>query len=210
MALSMTFLGKLMALFPATHAVSVLGAMVGFVVSPSLVSFLLIPIAIYFLPLIAFHIHNRVFPLEEGTFSIVKGYSPWFGTHMIQQNFISFKAAEEILRTVPGLFPLWLRAWGSQVGRSVYIAPHFEIADRSLLVIGDNAIFGYGVKVSCHVISPSREHGGLKVYIRIVRVDKGGFVGAAAQIAPGVHVKKGALVKATTDVYPDTVVEARG
>ena len=27
--------------------------------------------------------------------------------------------------------------------------------------IADNAIFGYGVKVSSHVISPSREHGGL-------------------------------------------------
>ena len=81
-----------------------------------------------------------------------------------------------------------------------------EIADRSLMDIDDHAIFGYGVKVSSHVISPSREHGGLKVYVRVVKVEKGGFVGAAARIAPGVHVK-GALVKATTDVYPDTVVE---
>ena len=39
-------------------------------------------------------------------------------------------------------------------------------------------------------------------------MEKGGFVGAAARIAPGVHVKKG-LVKATTDVYPDTIVEPR-
>ena len=206
----MTFLGKLIALFPAIHGFAVLASAVWFVVSPSLLSFFLIPVVVYFMPLFAFHVHNRVFPLEEGTFSIVKGYSPWFGTHMIQQNFISFKAAEEFLRVVPGLFPLWLRAWGSKVGSNVYIAPHFEIADRSLMVIEDNAIFGYGVKVASHVVSPSREHGGLKVYIRIVRVDKGGFVGAAAQIAPGVHVQKGALVKATTDVYPDTVVEARG
>ena len=205
----MTFLGKVMALFPGLHMLTVLSSLVGFVYAPGVLSFAMIPLAVYILPLVVFHLHNQVYPLEEGTFSIVKGYSPWFGTHMIQQNFISFKAAEEVLRTIPGLFPLWLRAWGSKVGRNVYIAPHFEIADRSLMNIADNAIFGYGVKVSSHVISPSREHGGLKVYVRIVHIEKGGFVGAAARIAPGVVVKKGALVKATTDVYPDTVVEPR-
>lgn len=206
----MTFLGKLMALFPGFHVFLVVMSVVGFVVGPDLVSFLTVPATIYLFPLAVFHLHNRLYPLEEGTFSIVQGYSPWFGTHMIQQNFISFKAAEEVLRTIPGLFALWLRAWGSKVGRNVYIAPHFEIADRSLIYIEDNAIFGYGVKVASHVISPSREHGGLKVYIRTVRVEKGGFVGAASRIAPGVLVKKGALVKATTDVYPDTVVEPIG
>ena len=205
----MTFLGKIIALFPGMHMLLVLASLVHFVMSPGVVSFCLIPSAIYIVPLAVFHLHNKIYPLEEGTFSIVKGYSPWFGTHMIQQNFISFKFAEEILRTIPGLFPLWLRAWGSRVGSNVYIAPHFEIADRSLMDIDDHAIFGYGVKVSSHVISPSREHGGLKVYVRVVKVEKGGFVGAAARIAPGVHVKKGALVKATTDVYPDTVVEPR-
>ena len=97
----MTFLGKIIALFPGMHMLLVLTSLVHFVMSPGVVSFCLIPSAIYIVPLAVFHLHNKVYPLEEGTFSIVKGYSPWFGTHMIQQNFISFKFAEEILRTIP-------------------------------------------------------------------------------------------------------------
>ena len=68
--------------------------------------------------------------------------------------------------------------------------------------------FGYDVKIASHVISPSRELG-LKIYIKKVIIEDGGFVGATSRLAPGVHVKKGALVKATTNVYPDTVVEKR-
>ena len=100
----MTFLGKVMALFPGLHMLVVLSSLVGFVYAPGVLSFAMIPLAVYILPLVVFHLHNQVYPLEEGTFSIVQGYSPWFGTHMIQQNFISFKVAEEVLRTIPGLF----------------------------------------------------------------------------------------------------------
>ena len=53
----------------------------------------------------------------------------------------------------------------------------------------------------------SSEIGGISIPNPGERVEDGGFVGAASRLAPGVRVKAGALVKATVDVYPDTVVE---
>jgi acetyltransferase-like isoleucine patch superfamily enzyme len=168
---------------------------------------LALPLAAYLLPLVAFHLHNRVWRLEEGTFSIVQGYSPWFGTHMIQQGFIAMPFLEEVLRLFPGLFAVWLRAWGAKIGQGVYFAPAFEIGDRSLLEVGDGVVFGYGVKMSSHVISPSRSHGGMKIYIKRVRFEDRCFVGSTSRFGPGVVVKAGALVRATTDHFPDAVIE---
>ena len=204
----MSFLGKLISLFPLLHGLLIVASAVVFVVTPTAVSFVAILASIYLFPLLTFRVHNRVCRLEEGTYSIVQGYSPWYGTHMIQTMFIAFPRLETALRLVPGVFAMWLRLWGSKVGRNVYFTPHFEVADRSLLDIGNNCVFGYDVKIASHVISPSRELG-LKIYIKKVIIEDGGFVGATSRLAPGVHVKKGALVKATTNVYPDTVVEKR-
>ena len=61
-------------------------------------------------------------------------------------------------------------------------------------------------KLPVTIFPPSKEKG-LKLYVRKVVIEDGGFVGAASRLAPGVRVKAGALVKATVDVYPDTVVE---
>ena len=204
----MSLYGKLMALFPALHTSLVLASFVLFVFEPSLSSLLTIPATVYLFPLLVFRIHQILAPLEEGTYSIVQGYSAWYGTHMIQTFFISFTGAERFLRMFPGLFSLWLRLWGSKVGKAVYWTPHFELADRGMLVIGNQAVFGYGVKISCHVISPCKELG-LKNYIKKVEIGNGSFVGAASRLAPGVIVKDGAMVKATIDVYPDTVVEKK-
>lgn len=38
---------------------------------------------------------------------------------------------------IPGIFSCWLRLWGAKVGRDVYWTTRLEIADRSLLEIGD-------------------------------------------------------------------------
>jgi len=205
----MTLRGKLLSFFPAAHITLILAAAIQFTSSPHLQTLLLIPCAAYLFPLLAFHVHNQLAPLREGTFSIVQGYSPWFGTHMIQQGFIALPALENLLRLYPGLFALWLRAWGAKVGKGVYFAPGFEIADRSLLSVGDHVIFGYGVKMSSHYISPSREYGGMKIYLKRVEFEDRCFVGATSRFGPGVRVLRGAMVKAASDHYPNAVIEAR-
>ena len=204
----MSLFGKLISLFPFLHGLLIVASVIAFIVEPTPITCVTIVVCTYLFPLFIFRAHNLVCRLEEGTYSIVQGYSPWYGTHMIQTMFIAFPRLETALRLIPGVFSLWLRLWGSKVGSNVYFTPHFEVADRSLLDIGNNCVFGYDVKIASHVISPSRELG-LKIYIKKVVIEDGGFVGATSRLAPGVHVKKGALVKATTNVYPDTVVEKR-
>ena len=155
----MSFWGKIITLFPGIHTLFVIASVCFFIVQPHIFSFLLVPFSIYLFPLLAFHLHQIVARLQEGTFDITKGYSAWYGTHMIQLFFITFTSFEGALRLVPGLFSFWLRLWGSSVGKGVYWAPHFEVADRSLLVIGNRAVFGYGVKINGHMINPSRTMG---------------------------------------------------
>jgi len=202
----MSFLGRLVTLYPAIHGAGIISSLIFFVFEPGPLTLALIPLTIYLFPLVCFHVHQWVAPVKEGDSSLVGSYSPWYGTHMIQTVFIAFPGTERILRLVPGLFSLWLRCWGSKVGRNVYWTPHFEVADRGLLEIGDNVVFGYNVKVACHVISPSREMG-LKLYIKKCVMEDRSFLGATASLAPGVLVREGALVKATTNVYPDTIIE---
>jgi acetyltransferase-like isoleucine patch superfamily enzyme len=205
-AISMTLAGKLITFFPGLHALLVLGCCGYFVVHPGWLSALFIALAIYIFPLICYHLHQMAAPIVEGDSTIIGTYSPWYGSHMIQLVFIGFPSCERFLRLFPGVFSVWLRLWGSKVGKAVYYTPHLELADRGLLEIGHGCVFGYNVKIACHYISPSKEKG-LKLYVRKVVIEDGGFVGAASRLAPGVVVKSGALVKATVDVYPDTVVE---
>ena len=202
----MTFFGKLITFFPGLHALLVIASMGYFIQEPGWLSGGLIPVAIYLFPLVAYHLHQMIVPIEEGESSIIGSYSPWYGTHMIQLVFIGFPSCERFLRLFPGVFSVWLRLWGSKVGKGVYYTPHLELSDRGLLEIGHGCVFGYNVKIAGHYISPSREKG-LKLYVRKVVIEDGGFVGAASRLAPGVRVKAGALVKAAVDVYPDTVVE---
>ena len=202
----MTFFGKLITFFPGLHALLVIASMGYFIIEPSWLSAGLIPVAIYLFPLVAYRLHQLIVPIVEGESSIIGSYSPWYGTHMIQLVFIGFPSCERFLRLFPGVFSIWLRLWGSKVGKGVYYTPHLELADRGLLEIGHGCVFGYNVKIAGHYISPSKEKG-LKLYVRKVVIEDGGFVGAASRLAPGVRVKAGALVKATVDVYPDTVVE---
>src|SRR6266851_3058498 len=62
---------------------------------------------------------------------------------------------ELFLQLTPGAFSLWLRLWGSRIGRRVHWTPRVEIADRSMLAVGDDVVFGHKVECYAHAIKPS-------------------------------------------------------
>jgi acetyltransferase-like isoleucine patch superfamily enzyme len=76
----------------------------------------------------------------------------WWACFQFQVLFLRFPATEEIIRLIPGAYSLWLRAWGSRIGKFTYWAPRTCILDRGFLDIGDNVVFGAGVKLNPHVI----------------------------------------------------------
>ena len=202
----MTFLGRLMTLFPLAIVATSVASLLHAVFYRSWWSLGGVVLALYVAPLLAFRAHQLVFPLKEGPSRLVgKGYSPWYGGHQIQVIYLAFPALETAIRLIPGAFSLWLRLWGSRVGRRVYWTPLVEISDRSLVDIGDDVIFGHRSGAYGHIIKPSREN--LLLYVKKVRIGDGSFIGAGVALAPGVVVHPGAMVEAGSHLYPNA--EAR-
>jgi len=76
----------------------------------------------------------------------------WWACFQCQVLFLRFPAAEELLRMIPGLYSLWLRLWGSRIGKLTYWAPRTIILDRGFLDIGDHVVIGAGVRLNPHVM----------------------------------------------------------
>ncbi|MDF1666930.1 MAG: acyl transferase, partial [Planctomycetota bacterium] len=120
------------------------------------------------------------------------------------QIYIAFPALETLLRFVPGLFSLWLRLWGAQIGKGVYWTPGLEITDRDRLEVGDHVIFGHRVGLYAHVIKPKKDN--LLLFTRRIKIGAGAFIGAAARLGPGVKIEAGALVATASDHFPNSKV----
>ncbi len=202
-----TVAGIVMGLFPLTVAALAAGCLTALLWAPSLATALALLFVLYGLPLIAYRLHARVVTIKVGAQHMVgRGYCPWYGAHQLQLVYIAFPALETLLRLVPGLFSLWLRAWGSRIGRNVYWTPHLEVLDRGLLDVGDGVIFGHRVGLSSHIIRPTRDN--LLLYVKRVRIGDHAFVGAGSYLGPGCVIEAGALVAAGSHVYPRQRVAA--
>jgi hypothetical protein len=203
----MTLLGRLIGFFPSLHLAAIAAAVIALVHAPSIVNAAAAVAAVYVLPLLTFRLLGWFHPLREGvSFLDEPRFSPWWGGHQIQAVFIAIPQLEGMLQLVPGAFSLWLRLWGSTVGRSVYWTPRVEIADRSLLVIGDGAIVGHKVEMYAHAVRP--RNGRPLLHVRRIVIGRGAFLGAGTRIGPGVHVAAGARVPALSDLYPHRRIPA--
>lgn len=199
----MSMASRLLTWWPAFVLLLTGLATVLFILRPSVWTVPLPLLTLYALPLLAHRLLQRVHPVRPGVEKLVSSsFSPWWASHQLQWVYLAFPALETLLRAVPGLFSLWLRAWGSEVGARVYWTPHITVADRSLLVIGDQVVFGHRVAMSSHIIKPTRDGADLLCVIRPVRIEAGAFIGAGAVLGPGAVVRQGAMVEAGTIVAP--------
>lgn len=193
----MTLRSRLFSAYPFVHAVLVMGCVCWFISAlgsrqwtESLLALVGVIFALYVLPVATYRIHNAFCPLKEGGSSLQgRLYSPWWGGHQIQGLFIAFPWIESVLHLIPGLFSLWLRAWGSRVGKGVYWTPRVEIVDRGLLEIGDFAVFGHCCGLSAHVVTVRK--GQIRLYVRRIQVGEGALIGSEARLGPGTKVGAG-------------------
>ena len=163
-------------------------------------------VILYLVPPLLHRAHDVVWPLKAGSHDIVGAhYVPWWGSHQLQRLYMTFPALEAALRLVPGLFSAWLRLWGAKVGRKVYWTPTLEITDRSLLDIGDGAVFGQDAVMVAHVIMP--RDGKMSLYFKTIVVGKGALIGGQSVLGPGAVVKPGVMVRARQTVTINEVVE---
>lgn len=115
------------------------------------------------------------------------GFFLWWYAIQCQAVFNRIPMLEEIMRLVPGCYSLWLRLWGSRIGKLVYWGPGFIVLDRSFLRIGDRVVFGADVRVVPHLLE--KDSSGVPVLILApIQVENDSLVGASSLLAAGVRV----------------------
>ncbi len=146
---------------------------------------------LYILPLIPARLLRE--SLRKSSSEIPLGsadFLKWWACFQCQVLFLRFPATEEIIRLIPGCYSLWLRLWGSRIGSLTYWAPRTTILDRGFLNIGDNVVFGAGVKLNPHVI------------------EKGNLLLAPVMIGDRASIGGYSLLTAGTVISPNDTVRA--
>jgi hypothetical protein len=106
----------------------------------------------------------------------------WWACFQCQVLFLRFPALEEIIRLVPGCYSLWLRLWGSRVGRLTYWSPRTFVLDRGFLDIGDDVVFGAGVKLNPHVMDRG------KLLLAPVKIGDRSLIGGYSLLTAGTEI----------------------
>jgi len=128
----------------------------------------------------------------------------WWLIYSLQINFTRFFFLEEFLRIIPGSYSMWLRLWGAKIGRLTYWAPGVAILDRSFLKVGDNVIFGSGVRVNPHVFTRD-DLGRSTLVLDFITVEDDVIVGGYCLLTSGTKIVHGETVRATTILPPYSV-----
>ncbi len=205
-ALPMTPLSLLLSLFPMFVLLCTIAAIIALCLANTWLQAMMaigaLIFSLYGLPLLIYRLHQWRYPIVEGIdYLLGQGYNPWWGSHQIQTIYIVLPVLEKILQVIPGAFSAWLRLWGAAVGTNVYWVPQLEIADRGLLKIGNNVVFGYQVRLFSHVVKPRKAN--LMLYVKSIEIGNNVFVGVGSNLGPGVVLADNSFVPAKTDLYPN-------
>ena len=117
----------------------------------------------------------------------------WWACFQCQVLFLRFPVLEEILRLIPGLYSMWLRGWGSRIGKLTYWAPQTVILDRGFLDIGDHVVFGAGIRLNPHVMELDPEP---VLRLAPVRIGSGAMIGGYSVLTTGTQIAAGETTRA--------------
>ena len=88
---------------------------------------------------------------------------------------------------VPAVYSAWLRLWGSKIGRLVFWSPGTQILDRSFLEVGDDVLFGAGVRLNPHVMVRN-DSGQNELILAPIKIGARAVVGGYSLLAPGSEI----------------------
>lgn len=150
---------------------------------------------LYLVPPLLLRMLLLAMPLRRGTHALdSRAFLLWWASSQPRVIFSRLPFLEEILRVVPGLYSLWLRLWGSKIGRLTYWAPGVRVIDRSLLQIGDDVVLGAGARLSAHVVSNNGE-GQAVLHLAPIVIGDRCRIGGYSLLSPG------AIVDADEEVH---------
>jgi hypothetical protein len=142
-------------------------------------------------------------PQGEGLGQEARAYKVWWFLTQLQVVFNRFGFLEELLRMVPGLYALWLNAWGARVSPLVYWGPGAAVLDRQAARIGPGAVIGARAVLSGH-LAVKDSSGAFRVTLAPVEIGASALIGAYAGIGPGCSVAAGEEVPAAAFLRPMT------
>jgi hypothetical protein len=117
----------------------------------------------------------------------------WWACFQCQVLFLRFPVLEEVLRLLPGVYSLWLRLWGSRIGRLTYWAPQTVILDRGFLEIGNDVVFGAGVRINPHVVESAPAP---VLRLAPVKIGDGAMIGGYSLLTAGTEIAAGEMTRA--------------
>lgn len=151
---------------------------------------------LYLAPPIFARLIHRFTALSEGRIAPgTQAFFVWWTMFQLQIIFCRFPMLEEALRVVPGLYSQWLRLWGAKVGRLTYWSPGTAITDRSFLLIGDDVVFGAGVRLNAHVLAQN-ESGQLELILASIKVGDRAVIGGYSLLTAGTEISPEELTRA--------------
>ena len=118
--------------------------------------------------------------------------------------FNRFPFLEEALRVFPGLYSNWLRLWGSHIGRLTFWAPGVTVLDRGYLDIGDDVVFGAGVRLNGHVLMRTSA-GTLELALGTIKIGAGASIGGYSLLTAGTEIAAGESTRAHLLSPPFTI-----
>lgn len=128
----------------------------------------------------------------------------WWALTQLQVPFMRFPVLEEVLRMVPGCYSGWLRLWGAKVGKYVYWSAKVLVADRPFVDIGERVVFGYGAKVTAHLLTQKRNQS--KLVFGVPVIGDRAIIGSLAIVGPGARVGADETLRATEALAPFQVL----
>lgn len=160
---------------------------------------------IYILPPLAGRVAMGLFgaPQGEDLGQEARAYKVWWFLVQIQVLFNRFPFFEELLRMVPGLYALWLSAWGARVSPAVYWGPGSVVVDRQAARVEAGVVIGTRAVLSGH-LAVKDASGAFRVTLAPVEIGEGALIGAYSGIGPGCRVAPGEEVPAATFLRPFT------
>lgn len=157
---------------------------------------------LYFLPPLCARIIKALFPIREGRIQMGSSdFFVWWILFNLQVIFCRLPVLEEALRIIPGFYSVWLRLWGAKVGRLTYWAAGTQILDRSFLRIGDDVVFGAGVRLNPHVMQRNKQ-GDLELILATVVIGDRATVGGYSLLTAGSEVAPDECTKALLSSPP--------
>jgi hypothetical protein len=152
--------------------------------------------ALYLAPPLAARMLLAAAPFRKSVIAMgTRDFFTWWALLAFQVIFCRFPALEEALRVVPALYSFWLRLWGSRIGRLVYWSPGTQVLDRSFLDIGDDVIFGAGVRLNPHVLARNAS-GELELVLAPVKIGARAIVGGYSLLTAGTEILPGECLQA--------------